>query len=184
MKRLPNVMRKTKYFSAFGNDYRIRQYSAADGLSFLKSIESVPPVQLLKNTYAVIDDGLICLDNRESINDYVCDILDKIGSQDVLMSLLESVKEFNFDFLNTWKSIKIPKRLCASEDAIYPESCDDPIISHLIASKTATLRELETYYSTEDAFRMYNIIVEDSLTKALITETAHKEAESKAKSRR
>jgi 5,10-methylenetetrahydrofolate reductase len=144
-------------------------------------MESESPIVLLKDTCIKLKDELIPLDNREAINEYVRDVLDLITGHRVLAGILGLVNEFNFEFLNNWHPIHIPSRLCSTVIEHDKGSFDDdPIMSLLVSNQYATMKELEEYYSLEDAFRMYDILVESNLSKALTTESVYKESKRKS----
>jgi hypothetical protein len=171
-------MRKVTNVTAFGSEYRIRQYSAVDGFEFMTKMESESPEILLKDTSIKVGaKKWVLLDNKESINEYVKDVLNIVDGHEAISKIISFVIEFNFDFLDHWKATEIPSRLCAPiDDKDQIEFSDNPVMAQLIANKIATMKELEEYYSLEDAFRMYDIYVEDSLNKALASEASYKES--------
>lgn len=67
------------------------------------------------------------------------------------------VYDFSFGFLKTWKGVKVPRRFISDAKSVSTEYTD-PLISQLIQEDYASLRELEEYYSLEDAFRMFDIM--------------------------
>lgn len=179
-------MRKVINKFSFGNEYRIRQYSATEGFEFMTKMESESPTVLFKDTSVKVGaKRWVLLDNKKAINEYVKDVLDIVNCHDVLAEIMVFVIELNFGFLDSWKAVEIPSRLCASVDEKdQAKPSDDPVMSQLIANKIATMKELEEYYSLEDAFRMYNIYLSDNLNKALASEASYKESLENSKMRR
>jgi hypothetical protein len=144
----------------------------------MTKMSSESPVLLLKDTSIKVGQKKwVPLDNRVAINDYVKDVLGIMNGHEVIDSVLALITEYNFGFLSTWKPIHIPARLCApigDKEKVTFE--DDPVMAQLIANQIATMKELEEYYSLQDAFRMYDILISDNLNKALSAEASHKEA--------
>lgn len=166
-------MTKTKPFSAFGVDYRSTQFSAVTSLAMMDHMEELSPVDLLSRTEVrdKEDGGWVLLNDRRTINSYVKDSLGLIAPMLVLRGVLSIVNEHSFDFARQWRGIKIPSRFqseAESRHSVYVP----PMIATIIQEKMATLRELEEYYSLEDAFKMFDVLVAKGINTAL----AHEEA--------
>ena len=170
-------MRKTSQFSIFGNNYRTHQFAAARGVEMLcEGSASANPVALLSGTEVLATEGWLELSGIGAINALVKDSLGLAASLVVLDALCAKVYEENFGFLASWKPVAIPKRFVSTIDFKIEEYKIDPVISTVVMAGQATIRELEEYYSTEDAFKMYDMIAVDSLNKALGSEAAMADA--------
>jgi hypothetical protein len=173
-------MRKTIQFSVFGNNYRTRQFAAANGIDLLCSESGMEsPVEMLSETEVLATNGWVSIGNSKCIDDFVKDAIGFASPTMVLDALCEKIYTENFGFLANWKPVKIPKRLVASIDAEMESPRMDPVISLVVMSGKATLKELEEYYSTEDVFKMYDMIAVDNLNKALGSEAAMAESKSR-----
>lgn len=174
------MSRKTKTTEFFGVKYRIHQFSAIRGMELLDPDKVVHPVEALELTEATDDDGnWHRLDNEDSINKYVRDVIGHFNALLVLKLLMDEVRRFSFGFIDNWTGVPIPRRF-QSEARSVSSQYTQPMIGNLMSDDYATLRELEEYYSLEDAFKMFNVL----MTKAVNTALAHEAAEQKAKERR
>jgi hypothetical protein len=157
-------MRKKKEISMFGLTYQMTQMSAVAGFDKITADGS----DILSMLETVSIDGVM-LNNKTVINEKVKDTVGWIKPRLVLNGLLSQVYDFNFGFLSNRKKVQIPSHL-RSGDRPEPLSKqyteDSPILGMLISEGKATLRELEEYYSLEDAFRLYDIIFFDMLDDA------------------
>lgn len=169
---------KTKCFPCVGGTYRTKEFPAVSGLELLYKFDEAAPVTVLQHTEVLIDDQWIKLDSKQAINDFVVDPVGFVSPLVVLKELRESVKEMNFGFLATWKGIKVPGRFQSQAKTVKSEY-SAPLVSNLIQADKATLRELEEYYSVEDAFKMFDIVLVSTVNKALAQEEADKEAKRK-----
>lgn len=175
-------MRNIHPFEVCGNVYRVKDFSATDGVVVISGDEpnGLPhPMTLLKHCEVFATDGWVELTTREAVNDLVNDALGIIRPVDVLHMLLVRIYEINFAFLKSWKPLDIPRRLTSDLPDGMAAPRMDPVISLIVMAEKATLKELEEYYSTEDAFKMYDMIAVDNLNKALSAESAMNEAKSK-----
>jgi hypothetical protein len=113
------------------------------------------PVELVK-WCEVFDSGAWRrLDDEESINKYVDDwvALDKLAAD---------MAEHNFGFLASFRFNR--GGVSANYECLLPRHLD-PLFHSIMASNYATLNELRTVYSLEDAFLML-----DSITTTKINE--------------
>jgi hypothetical protein len=154
-------MRKTKEFMVFGNKYRITQLAAA--VAFDRISKGSDDFFPLLETATI--DG-VRLDTKEAINEKVKDSLDFIKPRLVLSSLVDVINDFNFGFFDKRKPPKLPNYMRSTSEDVPRHSDESPVIGLLVAEGKATLRELEEYYSLEDAFRLYDIIFIDKLNQA------------------
>ncbi len=162
---------KQKTFDMFGNKYRVRQFNAEFGICIVNSKEE-NPIDILSET-EIFKNEWIKLDNRESINEHVKDSIDQLPPVTVLRLLISVVKEFNFEFLDSWKGVRIPPRFI-QDGAAIDSKYSDPMIAQLVQDDVASLRELQEYYSLEDAFRMFDIKVAKAVNEAIANEVAMK----------
>ncbi|WP_186105125.1 hypothetical protein [Burkholderia gladioli] len=178
------MARKAVKFDMAGHAYRITPMAAREGLDYMGMSEGdIGPIGMLKGLEVETADGWVFLDSEAAINANVFDISGIIPPFQVLCALHEFVKRHNFGFMHGRKSPVIPGRF---RSAIVPVVCEDvhPTIAALIDSGKATMHELETIYSVEDAVRMSDVIVTAGINAALSHELAAKEAKQAAKSRR
>lgn len=160
----------------FGVTYRVAQYSAIVGVELIDVMNQESPFVVLANTEVKIDGGWARLDNAKAINDYVVDVAGALQPRYVLSILTSKVMDFNFGFLGTWKKIKVPSRFRSEIDMVEVASVR-PMIATIIQEGLATMRELEEYYSVDDAFKMLDVITAKAVNSAL----AHEEAVERAK---
>lgn len=164
---------KTKTFGLFGVDYRTTQFTAVQALEIMER-ESTHPIDNLRLTQAHVPGrGWVDLDSRESINEIVRDETGILAPRLVLQALLRTVNEYSFGFTTAWKGVKIPKRFTSGVDA-KSSSHVDPLIAQLLQEEVATLKELEEYYSLEDAFKMLDVMVAKGVNEALAHEASMK----------
>lgn len=165
------AMTKTKIFDAFGVQYRVTQFPAVTCMAMLGTITS--PVEELSRTEVKAQTGWVLLDNRAAINEYVVDKVNVLPPVIVLRGILRLVHDHSFAFTKEWKGIKIPLRL-QGDGEIKNSTHIQPMMAQILTEGMATLRELEEYYSLEDAFKMFDIIVAKSVNSALAHEAASK----------
>jgi hypothetical protein len=167
-------MKKIKSFSAFGKQYRTEQFSAVQGLDLLYGADDAHPCELLSKTEVFAADGVWrCLSEGEVINANVVDVAGVLAPRVVLNGLLSLVHDFNFQFLAGWKSAKVPSRFTDDSNSISSANIP-PMAAQLIQDGAASLRELEEYYSLEDAFKMFDTIMVKGINHALSHESAMK----------
>lgn len=176
-------MRKTIEFDLFGNMYRVKEFAAAYGVEVLCAADGNPshPITVLQCCHVWNGNEWIPLDSRQTINALVTDAAKMTQPAQVLEQLIARVYQFNFDFLQSWKPVHVPRRLMTELPKDMEDPRIDPVISLIAMADKATMRELEEYYSTRDAFKMYDMIAIDGLNKALGTEAAIADAKSKAR---
>jgi hypothetical protein len=166
-------MKKTKHFDIFGIYYRTLQFPAAGSLDLMG--KPLHPTKALEFTEVKDENGeWHRLDNREAINKYVRDILDMMPPVLVMRGLMRVVNEFSFGFAREWSGIKVPARFQSGTTDHKSSKYIDPIVSQILQEGMASLRELEEYYSLEDAFKMFDVIVGKSVNSALANEAARK----------
>jgi hypothetical protein len=168
------MSKKTKTFDAFGVQYRTESFSAVYGLEMMARPDGAHPCELLCRTEAKNAKGeWIALDSKESVNDLVIDVANVLAPRIVLDGILSLIHDFNFKFLEDWKSAKIPPRFVDGAQTVSSRNID-PMASQLIQDGVATLRELEDYYSLEDAFKMFDTIMVKGINQALSNEASMK----------
>lgn len=164
---------KTKQFSIFGVDYRTSQFPAIPALDIMANVAAVHPIDNLRLTQVNVDGVWTNLDTREAVNALVIDRAYILPPRMVLQAVLKLVNEFSFGFTSDWKGVKIPKRFASG---VEPKTSShvDPLIAQLLQEEVATLRDLEEYYSLEDAFKMFDVMVAKGVNAALSHEAAMK----------
>lgn len=111
--------------------------------------------------------------DSEAINEFVTDKAKVLPPRLVLSGVMSLVYGWNFDFLVNWKSAKIPSRFTDGAPSISSKNME-PMASQLIQDGVASLKELEEYYSLEDAFKMFDTILIKGINQALSQEAAMK----------
>jgi hypothetical protein len=162
-----------KQFDLFGVTYRTTQFAAVTALDIMARAGSVHPTENLRLTEVKTKGGWVRLDTAEAINEWVIDVLFAIPPNLVLNGVLKVVNEFSFGFTAGWTGVKIPSRF-KSDDPPRESKYVDPLIAQLLQEEAATLRELEEYYSLEDAFKMFDVMVAKGVNAALAQESAMK----------
>lgn len=167
-------MRITKTFDAFGVTYRSKQFSAATGLEMMAMDSDVHPCEMLSLTEVKSRDGRwLPLSVASNVNLHIEDLAGVIAPRLVLEGILSVVRDLNFGFLATWKSTKVPNRFI-SESKFTKNTHTDPIIAQLFQDDAASPMELETYYSLEDAFKMFDLLIVKGINQAISNEEAAK----------
>lgn len=171
-------MIKTIHFELLGKQYEARQLSARDGFAFIEKDEH-STLEMVAGVSVVSGEGVQALDTNEKIDAEVRDVRGVVPAYKVLSIIYQKVIEINFGFMGSRRQMKVPRRFKAE---ITPEEVDSihPTISLLIASGKATMAELETIYSVEDAIIMSDVLLADGINKAL----AHEHAQQQAKRQR
>lgn len=167
------MSRKTKRFDMFGVAYRVKQFSAVGGFAFIDSKGSDHPCDMLAETEVLYLDKWLRLDNPAHINAGVFDCTRVIPPAAVLRGVVSIVRDFNFQFVKGWKGVKVPNRF-VNESATTASDHAPQLISSLIQEGVATLKELEEYYSIEDAFVMFDVITSKGVNQAIANEDAMK----------
>jgi hypothetical protein len=174
-----------KEFESFGVKYRTKQFSAARGVELLFRSNEVYPTEYLEKTEVLFEFSRkkkewISLSDSANIDKGVRDKEGLLRPRIVLEGLLMVVYDFSFGFLKTWKGVKVPRRFISDAKSVSTEYTD-PLISQLIQEDYASLRELEEYYSLEDAFRMFDIMTAKGVNAAYQHEQAERESKSKSR---
>lgn len=169
------MARKTKTFDMFGLMYRTTQFSAVRGFDFIDSKGADHPCDMLADTEVLYLDKWLRLDSPVNINQGVFDGARVIPPVAVLRGVVSVVRDFNFSFVRSWKGVKVPSRFI-SESATTSSEHAPQLISSLIQEGAATLKELEEYYSIEDAFKLFDVITSKGVNQAIANEDAVKAA--------
>ena len=164
-------MTKTKIFTAFGVQYRTTQFPALPALDMLGDVKS--PMDLLSRTAVKIDGEWMALDSREAINKLVIDRAFVLPPVTVLRGITRLISDYSFSFAREWSGVKIPSRFKTAGEVKSSEHVS-PMVSQIMQEGMATMRELEEYYSLEDAFKMFDVLVVKSVNSALSHEAASK----------
>jgi hypothetical protein len=165
---------KTKTFDLFGVTYRTTQFTAIRALAIMGDPNTPPLVNLSQTQVYVQDRGWVAMDTRESVNEHVVDRMCVIPPRMALQKLLNKVNDYSFGFTMRWKGVKIPSRFRSGGEEAKQSSHVDPMIAQLLQEEVATLRELEEYYSLEDAFAMFDVMVAKGVNEAIANEAAAK----------
>ena len=168
-------MTKTKLFDIFGVHYRTVQFPAIGSMVIMGNIGMMHPIDVLCRTEAKRNGEWVRLDTREAINENVLDVIDHLPPLTVLRGLTRVINDFSFSFAREWNGVKIPSRFKIGNGP-EPKSSHytEPMIAQILSEGMATLRELEEYYSLEDAFKMFDVIVAKSVNASLAQEAAMK----------
>jgi hypothetical protein len=171
---------KTKSFEMFGVSYRSIQFSAVRALEMIAA-QNVSPLEALERTSVLVGEDWVELDSRERVNQYVRDRAELISPHLVLRGLLKTVGDHSCGIAKGWKGVKIPTRFTADGQGLTTRRSAhvDPVVETILQHDAATLRELEEYYSLEDAFKMLDVIVAKGVNDALAQEAAAKNARRK-----
>lgn len=172
------MSRKTKIFEAFGDKYRVKQYSAVDGIDIFDNSAIKTPMEILAHTEILVGKSWRPLDDPDNIDRYIKDRIAGLAPRLVLSGIQSVVCTFNFEFLESWKSVKVPRRFMSSSDIVVSENVHG-LIAQLVAAEVATLRELEEYYSLEDAFGMLDVLMAKGVNQAQAHEDAVAESKNK-----
>jgi hypothetical protein len=167
-------MTKTKTFNIFGVTYKTVQFPAVGSMEVMGRIGDMSPIDVLARTAAKANGQWVQLDTREAINEHVRDVINHLPPLTVLRGLTRVINDFSFAFARSWSGVKIPSRF--KSDGAEPRTSNytEPMIAQIIQEGMATLRELEEYYSLEDAFKMFDVIVAKSVNNSLAHEAAMK----------
>lgn len=164
---------KTNSFTLFGRVYRSRQFAAIPALVLLEKKGDIHPLEMLIQTD--VHDGVDwrALDSTKTVNEYVFDAAEAVLPVKALSALTTIVSEYNFGFLKTWKGVRVPSRFCDPAQTASSENVD-PLVAQLIGDGAANMQQLEEYYSLQDAFKMFDVIVARGVNQALANEAAMK----------
>lgn len=167
------MSRKTTTFEAFGRDYKTTHLSAQRAIELMKPGRENHPCELLEETFIKVEGEWIKLDCADAINRHVNDIIEVIAPRLVLNGIMSLVNSYNYGFIDGWRGVKIPSRFIDGSQSASSVNID-PLIAQIVSDKTASLRELEEYYSLEDAFKMFDVAVARGVNQALSSEAASK----------
>lgn len=170
-------MIKTIEFSAFGRQYRTTQFAAIPAMAVMGNAASTPDV-VLSRTEVNFKGSWINLGSPQAINNYVNDATGILAPRLVLNGIIDLVAGYSFNFVRSWKSAKVPRRFVDGANSIESKHID-PMIGTLVVERLATMRELEEYYSMEDAFRMFDALIVKGINQALSHEAAMADAKNK-----
>jgi hypothetical protein len=169
---------EVKTFCTFGRRYRTKQFSAVAALNIMMSDAETYPTEMLRCTEIENIDWHL-LDNGDAINGYVEDVTGLVAPYLILKGIMDIVRDHNFGFLYTWRGTKIPARFTSGAKSVKSERVE-PMIQQLVADDMATLRELEEYYSLEDAYKMFEIGVVKHVNSAYAYEEATKSVKTRS----
>jgi hypothetical protein len=170
------MARKLKEFNTFNLRFRTMQIGAVSAFAEV-SREGMPdPMDVLPLIEVQVGEEWIRLDSREKVNRYVRESTGFIPAYTVLESILMGWLDVNTGFLKTWKPIRVPNYL-RGDTEVRQAAGIDPIVAAIINSGKASLRELEEYYSLEDAIRLFDVNMAANITSADAHYVATKKAE-------
>ncbi|GAB3629839.1 hypothetical protein PTE30175_05416 [Pandoraea terrae] len=174
-------MRKEVKVNVCGRPYLIHQMAAREGFEYL-AIDSADYTveELVKGVKVKVAGQWVAAEDEEVINVAISDAAGILPPYKVLWALNAEVRQVNFGFLAGRKKPEVPGRFRSNVDTQEADGMD-PLIANLFASGKASMIELETVYSVEDAVRMMDSIVVANVNQALIDEAAMAEAKSKSK---
>jgi len=166
---------KTKTFEMFGVTYRTRQFAAVRALELATDVDS-SPLAVLEFTDVLVGEDWVALDSRERVNQYVLDRADVLAPRIVLKALLKTVGDHSWSIARGWKGVRVPTRFTADGQGVATRESAyvDPVIAALLGADMARLRELEEYYSLEDALKMFDVMVAKGVSEAFANEHAQK----------
>ncbi|MEM5370274.1 hypothetical protein V4C53_30130 [Paraburkholderia azotifigens] len=167
-------------FDSFGVRYRMKQMAAADAFRVFINAQDLGPLDMMRDVSVKTDSGWVELFDESNLNTFVRDNKHIVQPREVLNGLISVVSEFNWGFLKHRQQLKVPSYLRGNSEVKSVEGID-PVMGTLIAAGKATLIELETHYSLEDAFKIYDILCNDQINKAQAQYDAVQAAKSKAK---
>lgn len=166
---------KIKEIQLFGVVYSCQQFSAIEGMSIFE-MENPHPCIILSKTQVQTKKGKWKpLSEVENVNKFVLDKLGVFTPLQVLNVLVDLIRKENFGFLSSWKGVKVPVRFLSDSKQVHSEYTT-PMLSSLINENKASLKELEEYYSLEDAFRMFDMLSMKNVNEALSNEAAQARA--------
>lgn len=172
------MSRKTKLFDAFGKNYRVKQYSAVEGIDIFDNALIKKPMEILAHTEILVGKSWRPLNDPDNIDRYIKDEIADLAPRLVLNGIHSVVCSFNFDFLDGWRPVSIPRRFMSSSESVASANVHG-LIAQLISAEVATLRELEEYYSLEDAFGLLDVLMAKGVNQAQAHEDAIAESKQK-----
>ncbi len=169
-------MRKETKFNAFGVEYKSKHFAAIPGFAVLAQPGDIHPLVLFADTHVKNEEGeWQPMSDPNIVNKYVVDVTGTLAPLLVLRSVVELVNDYNFGFLIGWQGVKVPTRFRSDLQAVH-STYSDPVISQLIQDGAATMQQLDEYYSLEDAFRLFDILVAKGVNTAKANEAAAKKS--------
>lgn len=169
------MAKKTSQFIAFGVKYRTTQFSAVTGLEFTSRTADLHPCEILGQTDVKIGAVWRSLSDPKVINMGVTDKARVVSPLMVLNGIISLVRDFNFAFIDNWRGVKVPTRFLDQTNSVSSENID-PIVRQLIQDDVATLKELEEYYSMEDAFKLFDTLMVKGINQAIAQEDSMKKS--------
>jgi hypothetical protein len=172
------MSRKTVKFELGHRQFKTVQFSAFHAYEMIFGQEEFRPEDLLSDTHIETDNGWISLDEPRTISALIFHPVQLESPLSMLTRLMAKVRAISCDAMYNWTHIKVPKRfLSGSESVEAPRGM--PILSTLFTEKLATLHELQSVYSLDDALRMYDDFTAQNINKALSSEKSIADAKSK-----
>lgn len=168
-------MRKTEEFSAFGITIEVTQFSATEGLEILFSKNKQDVLKMFSSSKIKTENGFESIKTKQQINFIFEDIAGILPPVTVLTAMMKLVENFNFGFLSEWNSVKVPERFTSNSRSVSSKNTPS-IVAQLIQDGIANKRELEEYYSLQDAFEMLDIMTAKAVNAALSQEAAERAA--------
>lgn len=167
------MARSTKEFDVFGVNYRTKQFSAVYGLDLMEAPGDMTPYQLFVHMEVEHNGEWIPASSRAAMNSYIKDLAGVISPLTALRAVMAIVTEFNFAFLTGWNGVKVPGRFLDGAKSVVSVNAR-PLVAQLQSSGVANLKDLEEYYSLEDAFKMFDINMAKGVSDAYAQEAASK----------
>ncbi|MBC8640171.1 hypothetical protein IAG25_25400 [Caballeronia sp. EK] len=172
-------------FVRCGVHYRTQEFSATEGLAITshdaKKGGPVQPHHWLRLTEVQTPEGeWVSLSQPRNIDAYVKAIPAAVAPHIALAEVIDAVRGYNFDFLDTWKPVPVPTRFVTDLTPRKHEGVH-PILSRLEGEHLASRRDLQEFYSLRDAFGMFDASCLRAVNAALAAEKAELEAKRKAK---
>ncbi|SAK95409.1 hypothetical protein AWB78_05337 [Caballeronia calidae] len=170
-------MREQSSFNAFGVNYRTKHFAAYYAAQIFEKLDEIHPTELLALTEVKDGDSWVSLAAPSAIDRFVRDVCGVLRPHEALASIMGLVKQYNFGF-------KVPQLYVSRRFRSKGEEPDDPdgenpILARLYMEGKASWRELQEWYSLEDAYRMHREWLKAKLKEAREIEAARKEAERK-----
>ncbi|MGF6722439.1 hypothetical protein P3T43_001786 [Paraburkholderia sp. GAS41] len=173
------MARKLKTFEVLGLRFRTTQTGAVSAFEEINRAgppDAMEVCRLLEIQTG--EDEWLRLDTRAKVNEHIKERTGFVPAHAVLEAVLLAWSEVNTGFMRDWKPLKVPGYLRGDVEARVAPGID-PIIASLINSGKANLRELEEYYSLEDAIRLFDVNMAANITQADASYRAAKEAKSR-----
>lgn len=163
-------------FELFGIKYRSTQFSAVEGFDILDGLSNVHPLVLLGKSEILLEGKWLAMDAQTT--NKVKDMSNALPPNYALKAVLSTVSNINFGFIDSWRRINVPSRFISDTTAVKADGVS-PIVAALVQAEVASLRELEEYYSLEDAYRMFDVVMAKAVNSLLGQEEAEREAKSR-----